>query len=71
MVIAARNEDALNRAVTELNTSGEACRGVRADMSKPEDIARVVAACNEWGGIEILVNNVGGGAGRQVRRPHR
>jgi NAD(P)-dependent dehydrogenase (short-subunit alcohol dehydrogenase family) len=59
VVIAARNEEALGRAVTEMNVSGQACRGVRADLSKAEDVARVVAAATEWGGIDILVNNVG------------
>lgn len=59
VVIAARNEEALGRAVTELNVSGQACRGVRADLSKAEDVARVVAIATEWGGIDILVNNVG------------
>jgi NAD(P)-dependent dehydrogenase (short-subunit alcohol dehydrogenase family) len=59
VVIAARNEEALDRAVTELNVSGQACRGVRADLSKAAGIAEVVAAATEWGGIDILVNNVG------------
>jgi 3-oxoacyl-[acyl-carrier protein] reductase len=65
VVIGSRNEETLHRAVTELNASGEVCRGVRADFSKAEDIAEVVAAATEWGGIDILVNNVGGApAGR-------
>jgi len=65
VVIGARNEEALHRAVTELNSSGEHCRGVRADFSTAEGIADVVAAATEWGGIDILVNNVGGApAGR-------
>jgi NAD(P)-dependent dehydrogenase (short-subunit alcohol dehydrogenase family) len=59
VVIAARNEEALHRAVTELNVSGEVCRGVLADLSKVKDVAGVVAAATEWGGIDILVNNVG------------
>jgi 3-oxoacyl-[acyl-carrier protein] reductase len=65
VVISARNEEALQRAVTELNSSGQHCRGVRADLSTAEGIAAVVAAAAEWGGIDILVNNVGGApAGR-------
>ena len=59
VVIAARNQESLDFAVTELNASGESCRGVCADMSKVEGIGAVVAAATEWGGIDSLVNNVG------------
>jgi NAD(P)-dependent dehydrogenase (short-subunit alcohol dehydrogenase family) len=59
VVIAARNQEALDSAVKELNVSRHACSGVRADLSKIEGVAAVVAAATEWGGIDILVNNVG------------
>ncbi|MDQ6876611.1 MAG: SDR family oxidoreductase [Candidatus Dormibacteraeota bacterium] len=59
VVIGARDEESLHRAVAEMNLSGEACRGVRADLSKVEGVAAVVAAATAWGGIDILVNNVG------------
>jgi NAD(P)-dependent dehydrogenase (short-subunit alcohol dehydrogenase family) len=65
VVISARNEEALQRAVVELNASEERCRAVRADLSTPEGVAAVIAAATDWGGIDILVNNVGGApAGR-------
>jgi NAD(P)-dependent dehydrogenase (short-subunit alcohol dehydrogenase family) len=59
VVISARNEEALERAVVELNSARQACRGVRADLSTADGVAAVVAAATEWGGIDVLVNNVG------------
>jgi 3-oxoacyl-[acyl-carrier protein] reductase len=41
---------------------------IRADVTKPEDVCRVVdAVVKKWGGLDILVNNVGGGGGREPR----
>ena len=59
VVIGARGEESLDRAVTELNRSREACRGVPADLSTAEGVNALVRAAAEWGGIDILVNNVG------------
>ncbi len=60
VVIGARNPEALRGAVSELNATVEVCRGVEGDLSTPEAVDALVAAATEWGGIDILVNNVGG-----------
>ena len=59
VVIGARDAASLERAVSELNASGEVARGVRADLATAEGVDALIAAANEWGGIDILVNNVG------------
>jgi len=41
---------------------------IQADVTKPDDVQRVVdAVVAKWGGLDILVNNVGGGGGRELR----
>ena len=65
VVIAAREGESLGRAVGELNRGREACRGVQADLSTAEGVRSLVSAATDWGGVDILVNNVGGApAGR-------
>lgn len=59
MVIAARDPASLNRTVAELNVAREACRGVPADLSTADGVAALVAGAATWGGMDILVNNVG------------
>ena len=60
VVIAARDQASLDQAVSALNSGGEVCRGVRADLSTVDGVNAVVEAATAWGGIDILVNNVGG-----------
>jgi 3-oxoacyl-[acyl-carrier protein] reductase len=60
VVIAARDQASLDEAVSALNRAEESCRAVRADLSTVEGVATVVEAASGWGGIDILVNNVGG-----------
>jgi len=41
---------------------------IQADATKPDDIRRVVeTVVQQWGGLDILVNNVGGGGEREPR----
>ncbi|MCX7825829.1 MAG: SDR family oxidoreductase [Verrucomicrobiae bacterium] len=41
---------------------------VQADVTKSDDVRRVVdAVVAKWNGLDILVNNVGGGGGRELR----
>jgi 3-oxoacyl-[acyl-carrier protein] reductase len=61
VTICGRNADTLERTRSEL---AQATRGdihaVVADMNKPEDIERLVAAAREkFGSVNILVNNAG------------
>ncbi|HKV88109.1 MAG TPA: SDR family oxidoreductase [Candidatus Dormibacteraeota bacterium] len=60
VVIGARSAEPLRAAMAELNRSGEFCRGVGGDLSKAEAVEALAAAAAEWGGIDVLVNNVGG-----------
>ena len=59
VVIAARGAESLERAVADLNASGEVAVGVKADLSTAEGVAALIDAAKEWGGVDILVNNVG------------
>jgi len=60
VVIAARQADALESARREIEASGGAILALAADMTQPQDIARVVAAAIErFGRIDVLINNAG------------
>ena len=57
VVFTGRNEELIATVAADTGA-----RGVRADVSVPEDNARVVAECHErMGGIDVLVNNAGFG----------
>jgi NAD(P)-dependent dehydrogenase (short-subunit alcohol dehydrogenase family) len=57
VVVSARGQKDLDRAVREL---GERAHGVRGDVGKPEDAARMMEeAVGRFGGLDILVNNAG------------
>ena len=57
----ARNEDGLNSALGEVEAKGGDVEAVAADVTQAEGAERVVSATVErLGGIDILVNNVGG-----------
>ncbi len=58
VIINSNNKESLDRAVVSLKAAtGRAPQAYLADMTKPEDIARLVAAFPR---VDILVNNVGG-----------
>ena len=57
VVFTGRNEDLIHKV-----EDATGARGVRADVSLPDDNARTVEACREaMGGIDVLVNNAGYG----------
>ncbi|MFM6076411.1 MAG: SDR family NAD(P)-dependent oxidoreductase, partial [Dolichospermum sp.] len=63
VVIAARNQERLNQAVIDIqsldNTNAKVI-GVSADLTKAEDIDKVVSTTLEqFGKIDILINNAG------------
>ena len=64
LVLSARSTAALAETETELRAGGTQVVAHAADVAQPEGAASVVqAAVAAFGGIDILVNNVGGGGG--------
>lgn len=62
VLLTARGEEDLGRAVADLTAAGHDAAGMRVDLSEPEAAAVVVAEAEKrWGRIDILVNNAGGG----------
>lgn len=67
VAICARDKKRLAAAAKEIKQRGVDCLAISADATKAADVARVVkAVAKAWGGIDILVNNVGGGGGRET-----
>jgi len=66
VVFCARGEEALDEAVTAVSGPGRAY-GTVADVTTPEGAAAVVdGAVQEFGGLDIVVNNVGGSGARTI-----
>jgi 3-oxoacyl-[acyl-carrier protein] reductase len=67
VVICARGAERLDEAAAELRAmaaGGGEVVPVRADVSQPADVARLVdTAAGRFGGLDVLVNNVGLGRG--------
>jgi 3-oxoacyl-[acyl-carrier protein] reductase len=64
LMLSARSPEPLADAADELRGIGVEVAAHAADVAKPEDAAALVdAAVAAYGGIDILVNNVGGGGG--------
>jgi len=64
LVLSARSAAALAETETELRAGGTQVVAHAADIAQPEGAASVVqAAVAAFGGIDVLVNNVGGGGG--------
>ncbi len=61
LVVAARTQSTLDEAVKEIKEkTGSKVLGVAADVSKLEDLKKIVDTANkEFGSIDILVNNAG------------
>ena len=60
VVLASRSEDELEAAANEIAAAGGEALAVRTDISKAEDVTRMVAQCAEhFGPPSILVNNAG------------
>jgi len=61
VVICARNEESLSSIRDDINKSGGECLYVCADACKPEQVQKVIdTTIEKFGGLDILVNNVGG-----------
>ena len=64
LMLSGRSADALRDAEAALRASGAGVASQVADVTQPADAARLVqAAVTAFGGIDILVNNVGGSVG--------
>ncbi len=64
LMLSGRSADALRDAEAALRASGADVASQVADVTQPADAARLVqAAVTAFGGIDILVNNVGGSVG--------
>jgi 2-deoxy-D-gluconate 3-dehydrogenase len=60
VMVAARNQEELNKTVTELQGKNYQVKGVRADVSVEADVVNMVeTTVAEFGGVDILVNNAG------------
>ena len=65
-MLCARGAAALEEAVASIRGPGRA-RGVVADVSTPEGAAAVVdGAVSAFGGLDVVVNNVGGSGARTI-----
>ena len=54
------SDDAAGEVVTQVQSTGRRAVAVKADLSKPEEVARLVGrAVSEFGTIDILVSNAG------------
>lgn len=61
VVIAAREESALKSVADEIRDMGGKCLTLAVDLSKREEIQKLVDTTLEiWGTVDILVNNLGG-----------
>jgi acetoin reductase-like protein len=59
LVIADINEGALQEVKQELEKLGAQALAVQADLTKLDEIQRVIDRASQWGGIRVLVNNAG------------
>ena len=69
LMLSARSPEQLAEAEAGLRTNGAEVAAHVADVCKPDEAAGLVqAAVAAYGGIDILVNNVGGGSWRRAHR---
>jgi 3-oxoacyl-[acyl-carrier protein] reductase len=70
VVLAARGASGLEEATTEVRAVGgvpDSAMGVVADVTDPQAVAALIAAATSaHGGIDIVVNNVGGSGAREL-----
>jgi 3-oxoacyl-[acyl-carrier protein] reductase len=64
VMLSARSPEALGEAEAALRGTGATVASAVADVTKPDEAARLIhASVTTFGGIDILVNNVGGSVG--------
>jgi len=57
LILTARGEEALNTAAAEFRGDEPAVVAIGGDVTDPAHRRRIVEAANEWGRIDLLVNN--------------
>lgn len=63
LCICARGTEGLDKAVADFRAAGAEIVGVVADVTTPQGVEDVIGAVRErYGGLDVLVNNVGGSA---------
>ena len=68
VALCARTKDRLEQTARDVRRKGVECLPIPADVMVTADIDRVVqTVIDAWGTIGILINNVGGGGGREPR----
>ena len=61
VALCARREGPLEETKAEIEALGARCLAIPADVTKKDDIERVVAyTLDAWGRLDVLVNNAGG-----------
>ena len=64
--IVARDNDLLQRQLTDYRQQGRTVEGIAADVSQPGAAVRIIETVKKvWSGLDILVNN----AGTNIRKP--
>ena len=64
--IVARDNALLQNQLTAYRQQGHDVEGLAADLSQPDEVARIMDAVRgRWGGLDILINN----AGTNIRKP--
>ena len=54
------DEDRLRQTAEEIDRAGGNCMYLRADVTSEQDIEQLSeSVCNNWGGLDVLVNNAG------------
>lgn len=68
VAICARGTERLEKTAAEIRGKSSAALAISADATRPESARQVVdTVVQQWGGLQILINNVGGGGGRETR----
>jgi 3-oxoacyl-[acyl-carrier protein] reductase len=68
VAICARTQDRLEATAAEIRERGVQALAIPADATVAQDVQRVVEKVTRtWGALHVLVNNVGGGGGRELR----
>jgi 3-oxoacyl-[acyl-carrier protein] reductase len=68
LAVCARGRENLEATANEIRAHGVECLPLVADATQVQESRRVVeTVTGNWGGLQILVNNVGGVGGRDLR----
>jgi len=71
VALAARSEEEIRSVAQEIRAKDGDALALKADLSRDEDMERMVAqVTREWGAVDILVNNAGWGKTAPVASSH-